>query len=191
MGKVMKTITQAIAAALFALAVGLTWSDAQNLSKTPEANEVRIVIRDNAPYFNPKRQNINRGATVVWENQGPALIHTIFINTTGGEVHSGSIKPGQSFRYKFSSDDDAVVKTACEVHPYMYGILIIGRPQASLIAAVESEVKDVHTPTLTARLRDFPLPVKDSVPGILAIDAEDAIWFTMGGGGFANINFPP
>ena len=181
-----------VALAIFSTAAGIHSLSAENVEKALNtAPTIKIVIRDNAPYFSPKRQNIKRGTTVVWDNQGPALIHTIFIRTASGDVHSGSIKPGQSFQYKFAEEDDAVVKTSCEVHPYMYGVLVIGNPPTSLIAAVEGEAKDPAAPALSVHVRDFPLPVKDSVPGILAVDSEDAIWFTMGGGGFANINYPP
>lgn len=149
-----------------------------------------VVLHDQAPYFNPKRVHIARGSTVVWENRGPALVHTIFINTAEGAVHSGSIKPGQSWSFTFADADDAVIKTFCEVHPYMFGIVIVGNPPNWLISSIESALPSEKKANNTTRIREFPLPIPHSVPGIISIDSEDNIWFTMGGGGFGNISYP-
>lgn len=149
-----------------------------------------VVLSDEAPYFSPKRLNIPRGSSVTWENRGPALIHTIVVSTATGPLHSGSVKPGQSWSYTFSGTDDAVIKTACEVHPYMYGIVVVGNPPDRLLAASELNISGKSNEH-HFRILEFPLPHPDSVPSIAAVDAEDNLWFTMGGGGFANINYPP
>lgn len=149
-----------------------------------------VVLSDEAPYFSPKRLRIPRGSSVKWENRGPALVHTIVINTAGGLVHSGSIKPGESWSHTFSTNDDAVVKTACEVHPYMYGIVIVGNPPDGLLLASEPVLSPAASEH-PLHILEFPLPNADSVPSIIAVDAEDNLWFTMGGGGFAAINYPP
>ena len=150
-----------------------------------------VILRDEAPYFNPKRLRIARGSTVVWENRGPALVHTIAVSTAKGMTRSGSIRPGQTWSFTFNETDDAVVKTSCEVHPYMYGIVIVGNPPDYLISVAESTLGSNNGGNATARILEFSLPVPNSVPGILAIDADDNVWFTMGGGGFANIDYPP
>lgn len=151
---------------------------------------ITITIQDEAPYFVPKRSTIAQGTTVTWKNIGPALIHTILIRSANGNVTSGSITPGHSWTYSFKEGEDAVVRSSCEIHPYMYGILIVGSPSSELIRAVESESPVVNAGT-TVHYREFPLPVPDSVPGILVVDDEDSTWFTMGGGGFGNISVPP
>lgn len=149
-----------------------------------------VVLKDEAPYFTPKRLRIPRGSMVKWENRGPGLVHTINISTAKGVVRSGAIRPGETWTHAFDAAEDAVIKTACEVHPYMYGTVIVGNPADSLIAASEASAQPK---AIGARLRvlEFPLPVPNSVPGIIAVDAEDNLWFVMGGGGFANINHPP
>jgi virginiamycin B lyase len=149
-----------------------------------------VVLSDEAPYFSPKRLRIPRGSTVKWENRGPALVHTIVVSTAKGVLRSGSVKPGETWSYTFSETDDAVIKTACEVHPYMYGIVVIGNPPDSLLVSSEAATA-AKTSETHLRILEFPLPTADSVPSIMAIDAEDNLWFTMGGGGFANINYPP
>lgn len=163
---------------------------AANQSPPAMPTTLNIVLHDQAPYFNPKRVRVGRGSTVVWNNQGPALVHTILINSTKGAVRSGSIRPGQTWSYTFTEAEDAVIKTSCEVHPYMYGMIIVGNPPDALVSAMESTVGSASGGAL-ARILEFPLPVPNSVPGIIAIDSDDNIWFTMGGGGFANINYPP
>lgn len=148
-----------------------------------------VILSDEAPYFSPKRLRIPRGSSVRWENRGPALIHTIAVNTAKGLVH-GSVKPGESWSHTFADNEDAVIKTACEVHPYMYGIVIVGNPPDSLLLAGESAAR-ARPDEPQLKILEFPLPKTDSVPSIMAVDAEDNVWFTMGGGGFANINYPP
>jgi virginiamycin B lyase len=149
-----------------------------------------VTIQDEAPYFVPKRSSIPQGTTVTWKNIGPSLIHTIMIRSANGNVTSGSITPGHSWSFAFKDGEDAVVRSSCEIHPYMYGILIVGNPSSELVRAVESESPAVNAGA-TVRYREFPLPVADSIPGILAVDEEDSTWFTMGGGGFGNIFVPP
>ena len=149
-----------------------------------------VVLRDEAPYFNPKRLRVPRGSTIIWDNRGPALIHTVLVNTVKGVSRSGSIRPGQAWSFVLAHSDDAVIKTTCEIHPYMYGIVIVGQPPDSLISAVEAATDSSKGTGESARILEFPLPVADSVPGILAIDPDDNVWFTMGGG-FANIDLPP
>jgi streptogramin lyase/plastocyanin len=155
-------------------------------------NSLTITLRDEAPYFTPKRSRVAKGTTITWVNKGPALVHTILVNEVKGPVRSGSIRPGEIWSHTFQDDEDAVIKTSCEVHPYMYGLIAVGNPPESLIAATESALKGARTtPNLTPHVLEFPLPVPNSVPGILVIDKEDNVWFTMGGGGFGNISYPP
>jgi streptogramin lyase/plastocyanin len=148
-----------------------------------------IILRDEAPYFNPQRLKVPIGATVVWRNQGPALVHTIVVSTESGTVSSGSIFPGATWRHTFG--ESAIVKTACSVHPYMYGFVIAGDISDERIASVTSATHDENAHSSRGEILEFPLPVANSVPGIIAIDEQDFAWFTMGGGGWANINHPP
>lgn len=159
-------------------------------NKLPKPATFTVSLRDEAPYFNPKRLRIPRGSTVIWDNRGPALVHTIFVSTVAGGVRSGSIRPGQTFSHTFENNDDAVIKAACEVHPYMYGIVIVGDPPESMISAIETTMEPNKGSNAAVRILEFQLPVPNSVPSILAIDAEDNVWFTMGGGGLANIDLP-
>lgn len=40
-------------------------------------------------------------------------------------------------------------------------------------------------------IEEFPLPDKDSVPGVLAIDHDGSVWFTEGGGGYSKLAAVP
>lgn len=155
----------------------------------PAVNGLKVELFDQAPYFQPKRVNVKPGTTVTWTNRGPGLIHTVLAVTETGEARSGPIHPGGSWSHTFTGD--AVIKTSCEIHPHMYGIVIVGAPSASLISAVESRVPTPSAPGLSVDIVEFPLPVPNSVPGILVIDPQDNVWVTMGGGGWGNIAHPP
>jgi streptogramin lyase len=176
----------AILASLIAPAsIGCTGSAAE---ETPN-KEFKVALHDQAPYFDPRRLRVARGTTVTWENHGPALTHTIFFVDDSGAVHSGPLRPKESWSYTFKND--AVIKVSCEVHPYMYGIVIAGDPSATLIQAVESSEDTRSADAVAGRMLEFPLPVPNAVPGILSVDAEDNIWVTLGGGGWGNIDLPP
>jgi len=153
------------------------------------APSYRIVLHDQAPYFEPHRLQVEPGSTVTWENRGPGLIHTVVVASASGDVHSGALMPGKSWSYTFQGD--AVVRASCEIHPHMYGIVVVGRPPASLIQAVESRVEPLGSPGLTVDVAEYPLPVPASVPGVLAVDAHGDLWVTLGGGGWGNIAHPP
>jgi streptogramin lyase/plastocyanin len=153
--------------------------------------KLTVTIQDEAPYFVPKRTQALRGTTVTWKNIGPSLIHTILIRSANGNVTSGSITPGHSWTYHFAETEDAVVRTSCEIHPYMYGILIVGKPSNELIKALDSGLDGKTEAGTAVRYREFPMPISNSVPGIMALDEDDAAWFTMGGGGYGNISVPP
>lgn len=175
---------------LLTLAFGLCAEGQGMPAKTnPGITTLTVTIRDEAPYFLPKRATVAAGATVTWKNTGPNLIHTIAIRRSNGVVTSGSVLPGHSWTYHFAESEDAVVRTSCEIHPYMYGMLIVGNPPSELISAIESG--STGKPGSTGKFKEFPLPVPSSVPGVVAIDSDDSVWFTMGGGGFANLANPP
>jgi virginiamycin B lyase len=40
-------------------------------------------------------------------------------------------------------------------------------------------------------IQEFPLPDKDSVPGVLAVDSFGNVWFTEGGGGYSRLSAVP
>lgn len=155
----------------------------------PQASSFEVVLRDEAPYFNPQRLRVPVGSTVVWRNHGPALVHTIVVSTDAGTLTSGSIFPGATWSHTFR--EPAIVKTACSVHPYMYGFVIAGDISDERIASVTSPVHDTTVHSAPGEILEFPLPVAAAVPGIIAVDEQDFAWFTMGGGGWANINHPP
>lgn len=153
------------------------------------AQQLKVELFDQAPYFQPKRTTVKAGTNITWTNRGPGLIHTVLVVTEKGESRSGPLNPGESWSHTF--DTDAVIKTSCEIHPHMYGIVIVGAPPAQLIAAVESRAASPSAPGLSVNIVEFPLPIPNSVPGILVIDPQDNVWVTLGGGGWGNIAHPP
>lgn len=182
-----------LAAALLATAGWTRASDrpaAPPDAQAPEGAPAQVVeLYDQAPYFQPKRLKVRRGTTVVWDNHGPGLIHTIVVMTEEGPARSGPIGPGERWSHTFTSD--AVVKASCEIHPYMYGIVIVGDPPASLIETTERQAPSTGAAGVSVDVVEYPMPVPNSVPGILYPDAQDNIWVTLGGGGWGNIAHPP
>ena len=163
--------------------------DQESTSARPAAqSSFEVILRDEAPSFNPQRLRVPVGGTVTWRNRGPALVHTVVVSTGSGTVSSSSIFPGATWSHTFT--EPAIVKTACSVHPYMYGFVIAGDISDERIDAFAS-VPQPGAQSSRGEILEFPLPVANAVPGIIAIDEHDFAWFTMGGGGSANINHPP
>src|SRR5437764_9641217 len=101
-----------------ALCLGALWFPPQASSfEQPETSgqNFTVIIQDDAPYFLPKRTQIASGTTVTWKNTGPSLIHTIMIRSADGAVTSGSITTGHAWTYRFAENQDAVVRTSCEL----------------------------------------------------------------------------
>jgi plastocyanin len=78
-------------------------------------------------YFDPATLSVKLGTTVTWTNNDSAA-HTV---TSGdpnagasGTFDSGLIKPGQTFKYTFTSTNST--SYFCTVHPWMTGKVIAG-----------------------------------------------------------------
>lgn len=50
---------------------------------------------------------------------------------------------------------------------------------------------DVDVTSRTIAIEEFPLPSKDSVPGVLSVDPQGNVWFTEGGGGYSKLAAVP
>lgn len=156
---------------------------------TAGAEPLRVVLHDEAPYFDPKVIRVPLGGTVVWENRGPGLSHTVYFRADSGLVGSGPIRPGRTWSYTFRQA--TVLRTWCEIHPYMDATVIAGDVAPGAPVAADPSTSVAGVGSAPAEIVEFPLSVPNSVPGILAVDANDDVWVTMGGGGWANIEHPP
>jgi virginiamycin B lyase len=156
---------------------------------SPSTNAAVVLLYDEAPYFSPKRLRIPVGTTVTWVNKGPALVHSVVVSTESGETRSEPIRPGAQWEHTF--DGPGIVKTGCSIHPYMYGIVLVGDIPETALPPAMSENPQSSSMAPSAQFREFSLPVLNAVPGIIEVDKDDYIWFTMGGGGWANITYPP
>jgi streptogramin lyase len=52
-------------------------------------------------------------------------------------------------------------------------------------------VGEVKVVPRTLAIEEFPLPDKDSVPGVLSVDPQGNVWFTEGGGGYSKLAAVP
>ncbi|MGI0101776.1 MAG: cupredoxin domain-containing protein [Nitrosotalea sp.] len=78
-------------------------------------------------YFDPASLSVKVGTTVTWTNQDAAA-HTV---TSGdpsagpsGTFDSGLIKPGNTFKYTFTTP--GTTSYFCTIHPWMTGKIIVG-----------------------------------------------------------------
>ena len=78
-------------------------------------------------YFDPQTLSVKVGTTVIWTNND-GVAHTV---TSGdpsagpsGTFDSGLIKPGQTFKYSFTSAN--ATSYFCTVHPWMTGKITVG-----------------------------------------------------------------
>ncbi|MDE1765320.1 MAG: cupredoxin domain-containing protein [Thaumarchaeota archaeon] len=78
-------------------------------------------------YFDPASDSVKVGTTVVWTNQDSAA-HTVTSGdqSTGpsGTFDSGLIKPGNTFKYTFTTA--GTTSYFCTIHPWMTGKIIVG-----------------------------------------------------------------
>ena len=176
--------------ATVAVALAQDLSSAQTLPTSEDGhNTYEVILHDEAPYFNPKQLRVPLGSTVTWKNVGPALVHSITITTDSNTTQSGSIFPGKSWTHTFNQA--SVVRTACGIHPYMFGFVIVGEVAEEAVSAIMTHANVFTSQATKAEIMEFPMPVVGSVPGIIEIDPQDNAWFTMGGGGWGNIAYPP
>lgn len=110
-------------ATVLALVVGLGLG-ACGSGSGPEVHGVAI----DASSYSPSSLDVEVGDTVVWTNRD-LLVHTV--TGKSGELDSGDIPPGESWRYEVETPED--LEYFCVHHPTMEGDLRIGesRPEPS------------------------------------------------------------
>jgi plastocyanin len=78
----------------------------------------QVAIVDFA--FNPASLTVPVGAQVTWRNTGQAS-HTT--TATGGQWNSGTLSPGGTFSFTFSSAGSFAYR--CNIHPNMMGTIVV------------------------------------------------------------------
>lgn len=71
--------------------------------------------------FNPQTVTIPAGTTVIWTNND-STDHTV-LSTTGNEIDSGTISPGETFAHMFN--DPGTYEYHCSIHTTMVGKVIV------------------------------------------------------------------
>lgn len=72
--------------------------------------------------FTPQSITVKVGTTVTWKNND-TVVHTV--DAVRGEFRSGSVQPGKTFSYTFSTP--GLVDYQCSIHPGMLGTVLIER----------------------------------------------------------------
>ena len=88
-------------------------------TKTPSSNNVTVNIKNFV--FNPTTITIKSGTRVTWVNND-SVPHTV-TSDSGSLLNSGTLAPGQSFSFSFSSVTS--VNYHCALHPAMKGTVIV------------------------------------------------------------------
>ena len=71
--------------------------------------------------FNPETVTIPAGTTVIWTNND-STNHTV-VSTTGNEMDSGSLNPGETFAHIFN--DPGTYEYHCSIHTTMVGKVVV------------------------------------------------------------------
>ena len=88
--------------------------------ETPTSSNVTVNIKNFV--FNPATITIKPGTRVTWVNND-SVPHTV-TSDSGSLLNSGTLAPGQSFSFSFSSVTS--VNYHCALHPAMKGTVIVG-----------------------------------------------------------------
>jgi streptogramin lyase len=126
-------------------------------------NQYYVEVSDRAPCFSPLKITIEVGDTVTWvtKTTGSSSV----LAARNGEFTSPSLSGAQTFSHTFTREGN-----------YEY-----------LNTAADNVTATVTVKTRTLQIREFPMLATDRVPGVLAIDRENNVWFTEGGGGFSRL----
>jgi virginiamycin B lyase len=124
-----------------------------------------IEVGNYPPYFSPAKMTIEVGDTVTWIAKGPLRAEHSMLAARNGEFTSPPLPNGQTWSHTFVREGS-----------YEY-----------LNAAAANQVGTVNVKTRTTQILEFPMLGPDRVPGVLAVDAHNNVWFTAGGGGFSRL----
>lgn len=81
------------------------------------------VVTINNFAFSPMTVTVRAGATVMWVNMQTGVPHTSTSNATPPVWDSGTLQPGQSFSFTFTTR--GVFKYHCSIHHFMHGTVIV------------------------------------------------------------------
>lgn len=80
-----------------------------------------VTIVSNGGFgFSPQALTITVGTTIIWKNNTTAP-HTV--SSDSGAFDSGTIQPGGTFRFKFTSAGTFAYH--CNIHPYMTATITV------------------------------------------------------------------
>ncbi len=146
------------------LAVDLHWTDSFGHRKYV------ITVSPDGPHFNPNRLELQVGDTVIWKYpRDHAAASVLRLSAQTGEFESPALGPGEEWSHTFYRP--------MELRYWL-------RKDRSVVAELSVKPRE-------RLIYEFPLATANSVPGVLAIDAQDNVWFTEGGGGYSKLAAVP
>ena len=123
----LQKLTKVIIASIFLIliisfAAGCTQ---QTLSSTEVTTSGGLGIKTDVEIknfkFNPETVKIPAGTTVIWTNND-STNHTV-VSTTGNEMDSGSLNPGETFAHMFNYP--GTYEYHCSIHTTMVGNVVV------------------------------------------------------------------
>jgi virginiamycin B lyase len=141
------------------LAADLNWMD------SVELYSYCITVSAKKPHFSPASVELQVGDTVTWSYTADAASGDLTLRSQTRGIEPIALRPGETRSITF-------------YHPATI------RYSLTSDSAVQAELSVKPRQRL---IYEFPLPSPDSVPGVLAIDPQDNIWFTEGGGGYSKL----
>lgn len=83
---------------------------------------IKVVTINNFA-FSPMTVTVTAGTTVMWVNMQTGVPHTSTSNATPPVWDSGTLQPGQSFSFTFTTK--GIFRYHCSIHHFMHGTVIV------------------------------------------------------------------
>ena len=151
--------------------VGLLLQDLRHIDLFGK-REYQIEVSNSPPYLSPEQLDIEVGDTVRWVRKDSSTNRNQKarqLSAYNGDFVSPRLESGLTWSRTFW-------------HEGRFEYLCSGSPELTGIIEVKPR---------TTYMLEFPMAGPNRVPGVLAIDAQDNVWFTAGGGGFSRLGGVP
>jgi streptogramin lyase/plastocyanin len=140
---------------------------------TAKAETHIVKLTDQPPYVHPLVLEAKVGDTVMWQNTGPELVHTVI--DEGLLLFSDDIEIGSDWTHEFTKP--GVFPYLCFRHNFMRGTVVVRDADGS------TETRPDFPYQLA--FKEYVIPTHKAVPRmVIASHVDDSIWFTEGGGDF-------
>lgn len=174
-----------------------TAQQARNSRKIHDIEEDMIRVLGDSQGQNARPEMLL--SQLKWQDRFGSRDQTILENSS--QAAAITVEAGDSLEWKTTSEKDSKLRVEpCEARSealtYTQPTLnkIVFHKPGSFAFSLNGGGNCNGVVTVVPRetlIEEFPLPNKDSVPGVLAADASGNVWFTEGGGGYSKLAAVP